>query len=433
MYRQWVRLTLVVITLVIAAASVVQVLELERQHRAARQTAREYQTVAWSLSVSLSDLRATQQAYVANGQELDVWLARATAEITGISAGLSDLETRSLTVAAVEAIGDARTTLERWHRIDSLAREYAADEQTLLASDLAFTDGRDLAARAADHLEITRAVEHEAHTQQSDQRRRAQLGAVFGVVGITLVVALLLLPLRPFGDSREETVDTGSVQVPPGTVAREPSEPSELTHGVSVVSAPSSPLTDLDLSEAARVCTDLAQLSDSAGLNDALGRICRLFDARGLVVWVRDANQSRLRPAAAHGYGSGRLDRMGHVSLDADNVTAHAFRTEQSQTIAGGGDLGGGIAVPLLTASATTRCTGVLALELRPRREANEAVEATASIIAAQLATLVSADPQVSAAKESIESEADESHRPDQTNDEEEEHHPTEGAHAVGS
>ena len=117
---------------------------------------------------------------------------------------------------------------------------------------------------------------------------------------------------------------------------------------------------------------------------------------------------------------------MGHVSLDADNVTAHAFRTEESQTIAGGGDLGGGIAVPLLTASATTRCTGVLALELRPRREANEAVEATASTIAAQLATLVSA------AEESIESEADESHKPDQTN-EEEEHHPTEGAHAVGS
>ena len=421
MYRPWLRLTLVVITLVIAAASVVQVLQLEGQQRVARQAAHEYQTIAWALSVSLSDLRGTQQAYVANGQDLDAWLARATVEITGVSAGLGDLETRSLTAGAIDAIADARTTLERWHRIDSLAREYAADEQTLLASDLAFTDGRDLAARAADHLEIARAIEHQANTRQSDQRRRAQLGAVFGVVGVALVVTVLLLPLRPFQASGGDPVDMDSDEDQP---IIEPREPTPIVSGEPAVS---SPPTDPDLLAAARVCTDLAQLSDGAGLDDVLERISSLFDARGLVLWVRDTDQSRLRPAAAHGYGSGRIERMGHVSLDADNVTAQAFRTAECQTISGGDNAPGGMAVPLLTASATNRCAGVLALELRPGRETNEAVQATASFIAAQLATLIGAHPPVTASDESVEPEEEKVEK-----EEEQEQDPKEDAHAVG-
>ncbi len=50
----------------------------------------------------------------------------------------------------------------------------------------------------------------------------------------------------------------------------------------------------------------------------------------------------------------------------------------------------GALAAPLLAAN---RCVGVLSTELREGWESSEAVQATAAILAAQLATLLSADP----------------------------------------
>ena len=88
-----------------------------------------------------------------------------------------------------------------------------------------------------------------------------------------------------------------------------------------------------------------------------------------------------------------QLSRLGRVSCDSDNVTASAYRTGQLQTVPSEGDLPGAMAVPLLAASQETPSVGVLSVEVTQGWETSEAVQATASMLAAQLATFVTADP----------------------------------------
>lgn len=403
MHRWWVRLTLVIITLVVTVGLSFYVLQIEEQQRLARQRAAEYQNSAWSLTVALADLRAARQAYVASGQDLDTSLGRATSAVNSVSGALDLLEAQSVTVGAADALQNARTTLERWNRIDSLAREYATDERTLMASDLAFTDGPDLAARAAAHLTAARQVEDEAYAFQLRERRDTQLTAGLSAVALSLVAVSLLLPIGRRRSPDQEDSVRRSVPKPPAPESHETATPAERGRQATP--------DNTNLAALADVCTDLGRLTDSAGLDDMLGRICRLLDARGLVLWMQDGDDPALRPAAAHGYATGGLDRMGRVEKDADNVTAIAFRTERLQVISGDSNEPGGVAVPLLRASAPGRCAGVLALELPPGKETVAAVQSTAAIVAAQLATLVDTEPAPAsvetAAPDTVEDEGD--------------------------
>ena len=88
-------------------------------------------------------------------------------------------------------------------------------------------------------------------------------------------------------------------------------------------------------------------------------------------------------PAAA-------LARQGTIPCDSDNAAAAAYRDERLQVVSGGADTPGALVAPL--ASAEDRA-GVMTLEVNDGWETSDAVQSTATIIAAQLATLVAADP----------------------------------------
>jgi hypothetical protein len=78
--------------------------------------------------------------------------------------------------------------------------------------------------------------------------------------------------------------------------------------------------------------------------------------------------------------------QLGPVSRDSDNAIAKAFRAAEAWVVDGGDEATGAVVVPLLTPSG---CAGVLALELRHRQEQRECIRAAATILAAQLSTLV--------------------------------------------
>ncbi len=69
-----------------------------------------------------------------------------------------------------------------------------------------------------------------------------------------------------------------------------------------------------------------------------------------------------------------------------ENATASAFRTSLLQTVKADAVSHGAIAAPLLTPAG---CVGVMAAEVRGGGEQQEATLAAATIVAAQLATLV--------------------------------------------
>ena len=79
---------------------------------------------------------------------------------------------------------------------------------------------------------------------------------------------------------------------------------------------------------------------------------------------------------------------MPRVDHETNNATAAAFRSGQTCVVNSSDLVSGALVVPLLTSAG---CAGVLAIELRGRREEEESVRALAMIFAAQLAALVSA------------------------------------------
>ena len=131
-----------------------------------------------------------------------------------------------------------------------------------------------------------------------------------------------------------------------------------------------------------------------------LARAATLMNATGVIVWVVDASGHALRPAIGHGYTTRALARMGSIPEDGDNATAAAYRSAHMQIIESDGTSSGALAAPLLAAD---RSVGVLSAELREGWESSEAVQATVAIMAAQFATLLSADAPADTAAPSAE------------------------------
>jgi hypothetical protein len=121
-----------------------------------------------------------------------------------------------------------------------------------------------------------------------------------------------------------------------------------------------------------------------------LGRAARILDANGIVLWIADPAGHELVPSVAHGYAAQALSRIGGLKRDADNATAASYRSGCLQVVASEPGHHGAIIAPLLTISG---CIGVMAVEVRNQGEKDEEVRAASSLVAAQLATLVSAAP----------------------------------------
>jgi hypothetical protein len=77
---------------------------------------------------------------------------------------------------------------------------------------------------------------------------------------------------------------------------------------------------------------------------------------------------------------------LGSLSVHGENATAAAFRTGLLQTVKGDKDTEGAIAAPLVGSAG---CRGVISAEVRQEGERQPGRLAAASIVAAQLATLV--------------------------------------------
>jgi hypothetical protein len=140
----------------------------------------------------------------------------------------------------------------------------------------------------------------------------------------------------------------------------------------------------VDLSAIARLCTALGCAHDVPDVLSRLEDAVRILDAVGLTMWMADHDRW-LTPVLAHGYPNG-LAKLPHVPSDADNAVAAAFRSAAICVVDGSASATGAVIVPIMTSSG---CAGVLAVELPARREQCESVRAAATILAAQLSTLV--------------------------------------------
>jgi len=374
---------LLILTLLIA--SLVWTFRVDQQITSARATAAAREHELRQVEVALADLRASQAAYVAAGQGVDGWFDRATEIGSRVNDTIERFAADTPSPEARPHYARAASLLIELNRADSRARDYVELDQRLLASDVIFMDAFDLGSQLSAAIASARAAERATSDAETTRLARLQMGATAGAIGLA-ALGLILFSRSPGAQVAEPAV---SVTGPTADAA----ENAEAEADVEIPPAPSRPPV-ANLPDAAELCVDLGRLVDARDLPPLLARAAHVLDARGVVLWVADADRESLRASLAHGYSDRVLARMGALPVDADNVTSIAFRTLRPQVVNGSNEGSGAIAVPLITSGG---CIGVLAAEVRDAEPADD-VLAIARMIGAQFAA-VSAPPEPETAR----------------------------------
>ena len=383
MRNRFVRISIVLAAVAAGAAAAYTVQGIDRQMTSERAAEQALGDQARAVAEAIADARASQEAYVAQGQGADFWTARVSSLLAALDLRLRAFGASLTSDAARAAFDSAGSAAETLHKLDAKARDYVRADQSLMASDLIFSDGLEAAAAAAAQIDLALAVETQAReTALGDGRQREAL--VLGATSAAMLLALVLL--LPTGRRREPSESSELHIAPkPGT-----EQASEAAH------QPASPADEAvvpDLAGAARLCTDLGCVLETRELSRLLERAAHLLDASGMIVWIGDPAGGALHPVIAHGYPDQALARMGSIPRDATNATAAAYRSAELRSVSGDARANGAVVAPLMTPSG---CIGVLTTELRHGGETNETVRALVTILAAQLSAVVSAPPAAS-------------------------------------
>ncbi len=414
MARRWVRLVIVLVTLTTFGFTVNRIRLTERVLNDEHNVERVFTDLSWALTLTLADLRAAEQAYVAVGQDRVYWTTKVNSHLDTVSDSLANLRRLATAPGSLEALGEAEGAIADLRGMDQRAREHASLEQPLLASDLIFTDGLELSSRAAANIELARATERTTRNETVRTARSAQttMLAVAAGVGVLILLLLALMPrekttafasLDESGRATERATPSNDdaagltrldlasgkrARTARGAAAVADATPDrQASKGTATRKDSAEPKPDLRT--AADLCTDLSAMAATEELPALLARAADLMNASGLIVWVLDATDA-LRPAIGHGYPPKALARIGAIPSDSSNATAAAYRDVRMQVVIGSGGTSGALATPLRSAN---RCVGVLSAELRDGWESSDAVQASAAIVAAQLATMLQIDP----------------------------------------
>jgi hypothetical protein len=442
MKRTLVRLLLVVVALACTAGTAFYAYRVELDAGAAGAADRAFAEDAIRLQATLAEIRAGQAGYLANGQDTAVWIEK-VAQLRK----QADTQLKRLVAAspAGESDGDlaaAGEALAALGRFDARIAEVLRDEQPLTASSLIFSDSAQIIGAATASLSKARAARTVAAGTGLAAMRRQQMyaGAAAAVVLVLTLVLLAATPTPravPVDDDEEgRAASSGPSLFAPVTapdfdadvdsdrdsgprMSRSPwrseaadsagtSQNAPVAPGAPVAAAPAAQAappptrrepqtgapaeTRLDLSAAAQLCTDLARVRDASEMQTLLARAAELLDASGIVVWMGGSGGDVLWPAFSHGFTPQALSKMQALPRDGATAVSAAFRKGMMEVVpASAGGTSGALVAPILAASG---CVGVMAVEIRHGAETSDAEQALASILAAQLATLVAGEAQ---------------------------------------
>jgi hypothetical protein len=360
---------------VVALVSAFQALYIERLLAMGRQAADVSDHDTESAVIAIADYRAAEAGYLATGQESAYWMTR----VDSLASSMSEVITRegaATPSAQARASFDAAAgALEDLGKLDSRARALVKNDQRFVASDVIFMDCLQAANHLAQTLAAARESDHSAREVQLTRLSEVRLAAIGGSMAFGLVGAWILLARARSASATE-----------PVPVA-EPSSSHSLSLGpIQPNPVPATATSDVNLTEAADLCVDLARVLDSRDVPALFERAAKILGAKGLVLWVADTSGALLRPSLSHGYSEKVLARMSGLQMDGDNATALAFRSMQAQIVGASSPAGvGALAVPLVTA---TGCVGVLSAEVKKARPGSDTLS-VAQMIAAQFSALV--------------------------------------------
>jgi hypothetical protein len=326
------------------------------------------------MSETIAAIGAAQRSYVAPGQLDEPWFEQVSELLDQLSTDISQPPATLGSAGATEAMKALADSAEALIAADSRTRQNLAIGQDLMASDVIFSDGHHVIDTMTVSLRDLQAAEQRAHQTRLASLTRHRWGA-FGAAAALWIVGLLALAKPP-----PRSAALGEPAVEQLSIPEKPLEARDSSTELSRA---------LDLTSVAGLCTDLSRVTSPSALPDLLGRAARILDASGVILWISAGEQ--LFPVTGHGYAPDVLARMAPISRDRDNAAAAAWRTGRL-TVAGSTEPSekGAIVAPLL---GLDECVGVLAAEVPHGAESRLATQALATVIAAQLATVVPAWP----------------------------------------
>ena len=353
--------------------------DLQRRVAAIERAAYEVDARLNRMIDTTGDIAAAQQAYVGVGQQDDPWFARVASLLRqledDLSAAATAVRSPEARTALVGPITDAATSLGQF---DSQVRENLRLGEELIAADRIFADGH----AALDSLSAQLSDVREAERAALGGERDVLVGQTWTTLGATALLWLLGLALLVRLPARRQ--DTAPRVIETAAPAVEPTP----------VLAPGPPARPpLDLRSVADVCIAFSRMTAAGELPALLARAATILDASGLIIWIGAGEQ--LFAVTAHGYDPRVIDRLGPIGRNADNATAASWRSGEVKVVPGDLMSNGAVVAPMFSPDA---CIGVLAAEVRHGREDDAETCAVTSLMAAQLATVVSAWPAASAA-----------------------------------
>jgi len=338
---------------------------------------------------ALADLRASEQAYVAAGQGSPFWMSRVDATTRAVRDGVLVLRQSAASADGRAAMMEAEAAVGQFDAIDKRAREYLKTNESLMASDVIFTEGGEAAAVAARLVERARIAERQA-LDSREALVRSEQAIAFGAGASVAVLVVLLLS---FGSVKPEAAALTSNVISIAAAPDHQDRSGPRTQGSAAALAAM-------LKTTAEISTDFGRIRELSDLRDLLARVAAAMDASGVVVWLGSTGGADLQPIVSHGYAPSVIARMPAVPRTADNAAAAAYRSGALQIVMSRpGRSAGALVAPLLTPEG---CVGAFSAETRHGGEASQAVQALATIFAAHLAGVFAATASESGDQKAI-------------------------------
>lgn len=382
------RWTVLAVAIVAAAGCCYWAATLERTALDQRRALATSTSDARALQGALSDARRALAAMASPGQAAVSWSRQAVASIETARGKLTALSTAD-GGAALRAQAER---LDKLVEAEARLHEYAVGGRALMASDVAFGEALPHVDAVDQQVGDTLATMITKADTAIAATRDRQILAFSGALGALGIAAVLLTPLPRRRDDAATAVDAPADDVP-GV--------SELSLHTASVPAPAPMPTAVpearviekarvDLAPLAAACESLARISDGAKLPGVLDAVRPTLGARGLAVWLADAPGDTLSIAASSGYDPRIVERFPVLSTLDDTPTSQAFAKVAPVRTPPRTTQPAAVAVPIVGARGTT---GVLSFEMANGRDASTEVVAAATIVAAQLASLLEPAP----------------------------------------
>jgi len=385
------RVILGAVALLALGAAAFFVNQIEQQVTAARVAERAFDLSARELASSFADLRISQSAYLAAGQDVEGWKNKVTETTADVTRAIADLQSEARGEATRAALSKSSAHVVEFGSVDQRAREYLKSGQSLMAGDVIFSEGDREATDAAQDLTSARTAERQAADAFEAGLRKRQAVLLAGAAGVVVVALLMLVLVSPRQKTEPETLSLNIAHAA-STGEKSGADVDVVlrdTPGASpyVTARPAGPV----LRAASQLCTDFGRVSDLDELKSLIGQAADLMDASGVVIWIAAPDGTYVQLALSHGYAPQVTARMSRIMRSADNAAAAAYRSGQLQIVlARPGESNGAVVAPLLSADG---CIGALSAEIRGGGESSESVQALAAIFAAQLASVLSTTP----------------------------------------